>query len=170
MPSTHDQLSNHYISRLQTQLSQLQLLAEQSTMHTSFLSAAVASLLAISVSAAPTASQAQGNIQQAHLPGSPHGPELHPSASSSSGSPSSSETSDSSASSLQSRSEVQERSQDLQGLKDLVLEIKRDDWTSGNTNAGNEAQEDDGENHATYMLGSPVSFPARGGQGGRNVA
>jgi hypothetical protein len=168
MPSTHDQLSNHYISRLQTQLSQLQLLAEQSTMHTSFLSAAVASLLAISVSAAPTASQAQGNIQQAHLPGSPHGPELHPSAStSSSGSPSSSGTSDTSPGSLQSRSEVQERSQDLQGLKDLVLEIKRDDWTS---NAGNEAEEDDGENHATYMLGSPVSFPARGGQGGRNVA
>jgi hypothetical protein len=178
MPQTHTELSNHYISRLQIQLSQLQSLAQQSTMHTSFLSAAVASLLAISVSAAPTSSQPHGNIQQAHLPGSPHGPGLHPSASASSAgtssaSPSSdSSSSGSSASSLQSRSDtdLEERSQDLQGLKDLVLEIKRDGWTSGNTDAGNEAQEDDGENHATYMLGSPVSFPARGGQGGRDVA
>lgn len=174
MPQSHTELSNHYITRLQAQLSQLQTLAEQSTMHTSYLSAAVASLLAISVSAAPTTPQAQGNIQQAHLPGSPHGPELHPSASSSSGSPSSSDTSDSSASSLQSRSEVQERSQDLQGLKDLVLEIRRsdDDWMSASQDQSTDKGdgEDDGENHATYMLGSPVSFPARGGQGGRNVA
>jgi hypothetical protein len=166
MPITHNQLIQHYILRLRTQLSQLQTLASQSTMHTSFLSAAVVSLLAISVSAAPMTSPPQSTVQAAHLPGSPHGPVLHPSGTSASG-----VSSEPSAQDLETRHASR---LNVDVMKNLIVEIKRDDMMSGSQDqsAGNgqQQQEDDGENHATYMLGSPVSFPARGGQGGRNVA
>jgi hypothetical protein len=134
-------------------------------MHTSFLSAAVVSLLAISVSAAPMTLPPQSTVQAAHLPGSPHGPVLHPSG------VSSASTSESSPQDLETRHASR---LNVDVMKNLIVEIKRDDMMSGSQDqsAGNgqQQQEDDGENHATYMLGSPVSFPARGGQGGRNVA
>jgi hypothetical protein len=146
MSQTHDHLCKHYISRLQTQLSQLQSLAEQSTMHTNFLSAAVMSLLAVSVSAAPTS---QSTSQQVHLPGSPHAPSLHPSLPTETTRPSSTSSQD-----------LEARSVDVDEMKELIVEIKRDDGQ----------EEKDEGNHATYMLGSPISLPARGGQGGRDVA
>ena len=43
-----------------------------------------------------------------------------------------------------------------------MVEIKR--------NSGEKGKDGSEGDHATYMLGSPVSFPARGGSGGRNVA
>ena len=178
MSTNHNELSRQHISLLETQLCQLQRLATQSNMHTSYLSAAVASLMLLSASAAPapvssSSSSQSPTIQQAHLPGSPHAPTLHPTTSAS--------PSTSSSSSPPSRSSAQKRNQDLHNLKDLVLEIRddgnNDDWLpttsrSQNTGNGGDGKADDGgEDHATYMLGSPVSFPARGGgQGGRNVA
>ena len=144
-------------------------------MHTSFLSAAVTSLLVLSASAAPTAGftstqeQSPSIVEKAQLPGIPHPPVFASSVgTSSSGSSETSETSESSASSTSSP--LQQRSnQDLQGMKDLVLEIKRSDGQNAQkTNGGN--GEKDEENHATWVLGSPISLPARGGQGGRNVA
>jgi hypothetical protein len=166
MPLDHDHLCEQYITRLQTQLSQLRNLAKQSTMHTSFLSAAVVSFLAISVSAAPTKSQSQSTVQPAHLPGSPHGPLLHHSGTSSSAG--TSESSTPSPQDLETR-HASRLNEDV--MKNLIVEIKRDDTTSQDQSQGNkQQQEDDGENHATYMLGSPISLPARGSQGGRNVA
>jgi hypothetical protein len=165
MPLDHDHLCEQYITRLQTQLSQLRNLAKQSTMHTSFLSAAVVSFLAISVSAAPTKSQSQSTVQPAHLPGSPHGPLLHHSGTSSSAG--TSESSTPSPQDLETR-HASRLNEDV--MKNLIVEIKRDDTTSQDQSQGNKQQQDDGENHATYMLGSPISLPARGSQGGRNVA
>jgi hypothetical protein len=159
MSPNHDRLCKHYITRLQTQLSQLQTLADQSTMHTNFLSAAVVSLLAVSVSAAPTAlSASQSMGQQAHLPGSPHGPSLHPSIGE--------------ATRPSTSSHLQDRSLNVDEMKELIVEIKRsnDDimYDPQDQTTGDGQQEE--EDHATYMLGSPISFPARGGPGGRNVA
>jgi hypothetical protein len=161
MSPNHDHLCEHYISRLQTQLSQLQSLANQSTMHTNFLSAAVISLLAVSVSAAPTAiSTSQSTIQQAHLPGSPHGPSLHPLPK---------EVTQPSSTSQ----DLDTRSLNVDEMKELIVEIKRSDddiLNDPQDQTAEDGQKKEEENHATYMLGSPISFPARGGQGGRNVA
>jgi ABC-type oligopeptide transport system substrate-binding subunit len=132
-------------------------------MHTNFLSATVLSLLAVSVSAAPTAvvSTAQSNIQQAHLPGSPHGSSLHPSLPK--------EVTQSSSTSPQ---DLDTRSLNVDEMKELIVEIKRSDDDTMNNSQDQDTKEgkDEEENHATYMLGSPISFPARGGQGGRSVA
>lgn len=131
-------------------------------MHTNFLSATVLSLLAVSVSAAPTAvvSTAQSNIQQAHLPGSPHGPSLHPSLPKEVTQPST------------SPQYLDTRSLNVDEMKELIVEIKRSDDDTMDKSQNQDTKEGQGEeeNHATYMLGSPISFPARGGQGGRNVA
>lgn len=59
----------------------------------------------------------------------------------------------------------------MEQLKELMVEIKRNGGgvEKGERGGDGEGEGDEG-NHATYMLGSPVSFPARGGEGGRNVA
>jgi ABC-type oligopeptide transport system substrate-binding subunit len=132
-------------------------------MHTNFLSATVLSLLAVSISAAPTAvvSTPQSNIQQAHLPGSPHGSSLHPSLPK--------EVTQSSSTSSQ---DLGTRSLNVDEMKELIVEIKRSDDMMNNSQdqETGDGKGKEGENHATYMLGSPISFPARGGQGGRKVA
>jgi hypothetical protein len=55
-------------------------------------------------------------------------------------------------------------------MKNLILETKRSDGSQDQSQGNKQQQENDGEDHATYMLGSPISLPARDGQGGRNVA
>ncbi|KAH0292742.1 hypothetical protein KCU62_g1698, partial [Aureobasidium sp. EXF-3399] len=137
-------------------------------MHTSYLSAAVASLMLLTATAAPApVSPSQSTTIQASrhqlLPGSLHAPNLHPSASPSEN-----------PSPTPQNLKIGRRASNLNAdeMKDLIMEIKREDRSSslqnqktantdGSGHGGGKA--DDGEDHATYMLGSPVSFPARGG-------
>lgn len=60
----------------------------------------------------------------------------------------------------------------MEQLKELMIEIKRNggDAEEKGKKKGGDGEEEGDEDHATYMLGSPVSFPARGGEGGRDVA
>jgi len=56
-------------------------------------------------------------------------------------------------------------------LRELMVEIKRNGGGGDGGKEGGSGEEGNGDgDHATYMLGSPVSFPARGGSGGRSVA
>jgi hypothetical protein len=128
-------------------------------MHSTIFISTTLSLLAISVTAAPTSSSSSApisSITPAHLPGIPHAPNLHPS----------SQTSQSSQTAKRNAARLQKRNLGMEQSKELMVEVKRN---GGGKQDGNEEGDEDGD-HATYMLGSPVSFPARGGSGGRNVA
>lgn len=115
-------------------------------MHSTLLISTL-SLFSLLATAAPTSSSSTSasvstpTPSTAHLPGIPHAPDLHPS----------------------QAANVQKRNLGMEQLKELMIEIKRDGSEKEGEGDG------DGE-HVTYMLGSPVSFPARGESGGRAVA
>lgn len=133
-------------------------------MHSTIFISTTLSLLAISVTAAPTSSSSSApisSITPAHLPGIPHAPNLHPS---------SQPTQSFQTANVENRNaaRLQKRNLGLEQLKELMVEVKRNG--GGGKQDGDEGEGNGDGDHATYMLGSPVSFPARGGSGGRNVA
>lgn len=131
-------------------------------MHCTLLVLTTLSLFSTLALAAPTFSPSTSGStptpSTAHLPGVPHAPDLHPSQSSQSSQPSQ-------VPNVQARNaaHLEKRNLGMERLKELMVEIRRDGDGSGKEEGQKKGNDGNGD-HATYMLGSPVSFPARRGR------